>query len=271
MHKDNTLGKTKEKGGYTMKRRRNKRREKMIMLYSSALVLTVLTLTGVYVKEKNTKQEDYVVDLSLLEEEKIEEKEETVEPEEAALVDSKKVENENILKEDKDFPWETADIKKRDSEIIIVENETEQEIVEEQLEFTEEDTLLWPIVGNILIDYSMEKPVYFASLEQYKYHPAIVIKAEIGQNITAVADGRITKIEKKDQLGNVITMELGNGYEVDYGQLKNIQVKVGDRVKQGDYLADVAEPTKFYSVEGCNVYFALRKDGKPLNPMDRIQ
>ena len=260
------------------RKRRNKRREKMIMLYSSAFVLTVLTLTGVYVKESNTKQEDYVVDLSGLEEKKIEErvKEQTdTLKEEIALVDSKKVENEKILQKEEDTKPGEIEITERNTEIVVVDNAKEEEILpqaeEITLEFTNQDRLLWPIVGNILIDYNMEKPVYFSSLEQYKYHPAIVIKAQVGQNITAAADGKITKIEKKDQLGNVITMELGSGYEADYGQLTNIQVKVGDYVKQGDYLADVAEPTKFYSVEGCNVHFALRKDGKPINPMERFQ
>ena len=179
-----------------------------------------------------------------------------------------------MQKEEDTKPGE-IEITERNTEIVVVDNAKEEEILpkaeEITLEFTNQDRLLWPIVGNILIDYNMEKPVYFSSLEQYKYHPAIVIKAQVGQNITAAADGKITKIEKKDQLGNVITMELGSGYEADYGQLTNIQVKVGDYVKQGDYLADVAEPTKFYSVEGCNVHFALRKDGKPINPMERFQ
>ena len=258
------------------RKRRNKRREKMIMLCSSALVLTVLTLTGVYVKESNRKQEDHVIDLSLLEEKKIAEDvpEETKLPEEeVALVDSKKVENNKTLEKEEEDLWDSVMMKERNTEFVIAEKETERkdEIQEQVLEFTEEDRLLWPVVGNILIDYSMDKPVYFSSLEQYKYHPAIVIKAVVGQNVTAAAEGKITKIEKQDQLGNVITMELGNGYEADYGQLTNIQVKVGDFVKQGDYLADVAEPTKFYSVEGSNIYFALRKDNEPINPMERIQ
>ena len=258
------------------RKRRNRRREKMIMLCSSALVLTVLTLTGVYVKESNKKQEDHVIDLSLLEEKKIaetEQEEAELPKEEVALVDSKKVENNKTLeKEDTDI-GDLTKMEERNTEFVVVENKTEkkEEKQEPVLEFTEEEHLLWPVVGNILIDYSMDKPVYFSSLEQYKYHPAIVIKAQVGQNITAAADGKITKIEKQDQLGNVITMELGSGYEADYGQLTNIQVKVGDFVKQGDYLADVAEPTKFYSVEGSNVYFALRKDKKPMNPMERIQ
>lgn len=169
------------------------------------------------------------------------------------------------------MPWDLTKIEKRSDEIFLVENDTKETEEEPPLEFREDESVLWPIVGNVLIDYSMDKPVYFASLEQYKYHPAIVIKAQEGQNITAAAEGQIAKIEKQDQLGNVITMDLGSGYEAIYGQLTNIQVKVGDRVKQGDYLADVAAPTKFYSVEGCNVYFALRKDGKPINPMERLK
>ena len=142
---------------------------------------------------------------------------------------------------------------------------------EEELNFSEEDSLLWPIVGNVLINYSMDSPVYFPTLEQYKYSPAIVIQAKEGQNITAAARGKVVKIEKTQELGNVVTMEIGNGYEIIYGQLTNIQIKEGDMVEKGEYIADVSSPTKYYSVEGDNVYFALRKDGKPVNPMTKLQ
>ena len=144
-------------------------------------------------------------------------------------------------------------------------------ISQKEFHFSEEDTLLWPIVGNILINYSMEKPVYFSTLEQYKCSPAIIIQAKEGQNVMAAAQGMVSKIEKTEELGNVITVDIGNGYEVIYGQLANIQVKEGDMVNPGDYLADVASPTRYYVVEGCNIYFALKKDGKPQNPMTQLQ
>ena len=72
-------------------------------------------------------------------------------------------------------------------------------------------------------------------------------------------------------MGNTITVDIGSGYEIVYGQLTNIQVKEGDMVEKEAYLADVAAPTKYYSVEGDNIYFALRKDGQPLNPMTKLQ
>ena len=49
------------------RRRKNQKREKLIMLGSSLFVLTALTMTGIYVNEKNKKEDDgYVVDLSQL-------------------------------------------------------------------------------------------------------------------------------------------------------------------------------------------------------------
>ena len=38
----------------------------------------------------------------------------------------------------------------------------------------------------------------------------------------------------------------------------------------GDVIAEVAAPTKYFSVEGTNVYFKLTKDGEPVNPMTKL-
>ena len=251
------------------RRRKNNKRERIILLGSSVLVLSALTLTGLYVKEKNQVQnQDYVVDLSRLENENIEHKKEKEEPPQpSAEVSSAKVENKEKLLEEKRVVFSDYDF--------IVEHEEETEKSElttsqKELSFSEEEQLVWPVVGNILINYDMEKPVYFSTLEQYKCNPAIIIQAEEGQNITAAADGNIAKVEKTEELGNVITVELGNGYEAIYGQLTGIQVKEGDYVKQGQLIAQVAKPTKYYSKEGCNVYFALKKDGTSVNPMTKL-
>lgn len=272
------LGKTKEKGGYNMRRRRkNHKRERMIMLGSSVLVLTALTVTGIYVKEKNENQNDgYVVDLSELENDETDyvaagDLPAQVE-EDSTQVSSTGVEKEELwnlpethwLEQEYNFPQEEVE----ETEEVFFDFLAEEE---EGLSFSEEENLLWPVVGNVLINYSMEKPVYFSTLEQYKLSPAIVIGASAGQNIHSAARGKVTKIEKTPELGNVITMDIGSGYEIQYGQLTNIQVKEGDMVEKEAYIADVSEPTKYYSVEGDNVYFALKKDGKPVNPMTKLR
>lgn len=143
--------------------------------------------------------------------------------------------------------------------------------IQPALTFSDEDTLTWPIVGNVLINYSMDKTVYFPTLEQYKYNPAIIISAVEGDTITAAASGKVNRIYTDPELGNVVVMELGNGYEITYGQLKDITVSEGGFVNQGDIIGSVAAPTKYFVVEGCNVYFKLTKDGVAVNPMMKLQ
>lgn len=142
--------------------------------------------------------------------------------------------------------------------------------VQPELDFNEEDGLVWPIVGDVLINYSMDKTIYFPTLDQYKYNPAIVISANQGDAISAAADGRVTSVSYDPGTGNTVVMELGNGYELTYGQLENITVSEGSYVHVGDGIGTVAAPTKYYSLEGTNVYFKLTKDGEPVNPMSKL-
>jgi septal ring factor EnvC (AmiA/AmiB activator) len=128
------------------------------------------------------------------------------------------------------------------------------------------DTIIKPTTGNVLIPFSMDGSVYFATLDQYKYSPAVVLSAVEGNPISACADGQVAYTANSDEIGNYIVLDLGDGYQAIYGQLRDIQYVGGSYVNKGDVLGFVAAPTKYYSVEGANVFFQLQKDGAPLNP-----
>ena len=143
-----------------------------------------------------------------------------------------------------------------------------------ELSFSPEtDQLLWPVAGNVLIriSISMDKSVYFATLDQYKYNPAIIIQGTLDENVMSAAPGKITKIETLEETGMTVTMDIGDGYEVIYGQLKELPVKEGDYLQAGETVGYVSEPTRFYTKEGCNVYFEVRKDGESVDPMALLQ
>lgn len=174
------------------------------------------------------------------------------------------------IEEEPDFA-QAAEFLEREEELSVpTDGEAVKHVSQPALQFTEQDTLVWPIVGNVLINYSMDKTTYFATLEQYKYSPAIVIGATEGETITAAADGRVADVSKNEEIGNFVVMDLGGGYELTYGQLENIQVSEGSYIKTGESIGTVAAPTKYYSVEGANVYFKLTKDGNPVNPMGKL-
>lgn len=137
--------------------------------------------------------------------------------------------------------------------------------------FDENSTLDWPASGAVIIDYSMDKTVYFPTLEQYKYNPALIVGGEVGELIGAAQEGIISSIEQDAQTGLTVTVDMGNGYSAVYGQLKEVPVEIGMYVNKGQTLGHLSEPTKYYSVEGTNLYFELLKDGVPVNPLDYME
>lgn len=316
-----------------MRRNRNGiRKERIIMLASSALVLTALTVTGVFVRSNRQKEDGgNVVDFSVIENSaqesaenimsddeldtlfaevgtddldydpyfqeansghvenpKLTQNQKTTDSKESEESDEAEQESGTTSKKQDKQTKETKETKetKTDSdgskegmfdeseETMLEEPEASEALaatVQPILNFGDEDQLVWPIVGNILINYSMDKTVYFPTLQQYKYNPAIVISANVGESIAAAAEGRVVSVSYDTQLGNTVVMDLGNQYELTYGQLDNITVSEGSYVVTGDIIGSVASPTKYYSTEGANVYFKLTKDGEPINPISKLK
>ena len=89
--------------------------------------------------------------------------------------------------------------------------------------------------------------------------------------VQAAAVGKVKSIETTAQTGTTITMDIGSGYEVVYGQLKEVCVEKGQHVSQGECIGYVSEPTKYYNVEGPNLYFQVLKDGDPVNPLEYLE
>ena len=139
------------------------------------------------------------------------------------------------------------------------------------LDFTDTDKLSWPVTGNIVLGYSMDTTTYFPTLDQYKVNPANVIQSEVRTPVSAPADARVVSVGTNEEIGNYVDLDLGNGYTAVCGQLKEIPVVENEYVRQGDLLGYVAEPTKYYALEGTNVFFEFLKDGVPVDALDFLE
>ena len=137
--------------------------------------------------------------------------------------------------------------------------------------FTEESVLDWPVEGGVAIDYSMDTTTYFQTLNVYKCNPAMIISAHVGDPVQAAADGTVSSIKMNEETGNTVTVDMGNGYEATYGQMTNLAVKEGDSVTRDTVLGYIETTTKYYTKEGDNLYFAVTKDGKPVDPVQYME
>lgn len=135
------------------------------------------------------------------------------------------------------------------------------------LTFDEEKGLLWPISGETILPYSMEKAIYFPTLAQYKCNPAMCIAGTENMEVLSAYDGVVTSIEEDEESGTTLTMSVGGGYQLVYGNLKDISWKIGDYVAEGTVLGTLSAPTKYYVKEGTNLYFEVLQDDQSVDPL----
>lgn len=139
------------------------------------------------------------------------------------------------------------------------------------LNFAQTQSMMWPVEGNVILDYSMDSTIYFPTLEQYKCNPGMVIQSDVSQLVSAPADARIMESGTDEEIGNYLVLDLGDGYTVTCGQMKEVQAAVGEYLEKGQVLGYVAEPTKYYTLEGPNIYLKLEKDGTAVDPLDYLE
>ena len=136
--------------------------------------------------------------------------------------------------------------------------------------FSEADSLLWPVSGDIVLKYSMDSTIFFPTLGVYKCNPAISIKADEGTNVGVAASGVVKSVTVNEETGTTVDVAIGNGYETTYGLLDNVVVRSGDKVTKGQLLGTVSAPTAYYTKEGANLYFKVTEDGVSVDPMELL-
>ena len=261
----------------TQNRKETVRRERLIMVLSSVFVLAALVCVGIYTRETTVEEQNdgYQMDLA-----KLEVSDDALDymPREEILsegfyvqeADSGVVEIGKLQEDIKSLNEELGSLKMPVEDIGIVEEVQMEELIEEQATteipekpaYAEVSGFYMPVVGNVLMHYDMDHTVYFATLDQYKYNPATIISAKVGDPVYACADAIVSDIYTNEEIGIAVVLDLGNGYEVTYGQVKEVVYKEGTVVKRGTKIAEVAKPTKYYTLEGPNLYFAMKKNGE---------
>lgn len=86
-------------------------------------------------------------------------------------------------------------------------------------------------------------------------------------DVAASLSGTVTKAEKDPIFGHVVHIEHSKGVVTVYQSLADVQVKAGDTVKQGEIIGKAGQ-NQFNQDAGIHVHFEVRKDGKPVNPLD---
>ena len=75
----------------------------------------------------------------------------------------------------------------------------------------------------------------------------------------AAANSKVLSVEEDSETGMTVTMDMGNGYQAVYGQLKDVTVAPEQTITAGTVIGTVAQPTKYYFVRRNKSVFCTDK------------
>ncbi|MGF9912267.1 peptidoglycan DD-metalloendopeptidase family protein [Paenibacillus ehimensis] len=96
----------------------------------------------------------------------------------------------------------------------------------------------------------------------------ILVEAAAGSPVATIDTGLVTFAGPKEDIGFTVVLRHAEGMESVYGHLEPGKVQPGDWFKGGESIGTIAEPA---GGQGAGtLFFAVSKNGKPVNPMDVI-
>lgn len=117
---------------------------------------------------------------------------------------------------------------------------------------------LWPVSGDVRRGYATGSD----------YHDGLDIQAPKGTMVRAAAAGTVKFAGKeKDQFGNLVVIDHGDGWFTAYGFLSRVTVKQGAKVAAGERVGLVGSTGL---AKGNELHFEVRRDGKPIDPLDEL-
>ena len=121
--------------------------------------------------------------------------------------------------------------------------------------------LIIPVKGRIT---SLFGPYKNRKYNITNFRSGIDIKADKGEPIRSVFQGKVLYSSWFKGYGNMIIIDHGNNYYTIYAHLEEIFKSKGDAVETREVIATVGDTG---SMEGAKLYFEVRHHGKPQNPL----
>ncbi len=117
--------------------------------------------------------------------------------------------------------------------------------------------LSWPVKGKVKKLFGKRKPTSNLRWQ------GVLIQAPAGNNVRAIARGRVAFADWLRGYGNLIIIDHGDGYLSLYGHNEALFKQTGEWVEPGDIIGSIGDSG---GQKQPALYFEIRRNGKPQNP-----
>ena len=157
---------------------------------------------------------------------------------------------------------------------VITDNENNQNDFEEEIKITKEDIrkldlskiesyeLYWPVVSTKITSEFGNRmhPV----LKENRFHRGVDISSVKGAAVNSGVKGIVTYAGVKGNYGNMIEVRRSDGLKVRYAHLSKIEVRVGQRIQEGDKIGEVGSTGM---ATGPHLHYEILIEDIPVDPM----
>lgn len=119
---------------------------------------------------------------------------------------------------------------------------------------------IWPVDGPQTSGFGLRR---FLNGEERSPHMGIDIGASAGTPVRAPANGVVADAGNYYFCGNTLTIDLGQGLYSVYCHLSRIEVKSGERVRQGQVVGAIGATGR---TTGANLHWTVSLNGTPVDP-----
>jgi murein DD-endopeptidase MepM/ murein hydrolase activator NlpD len=171
----------------------------------------------------------------------------------------------NFLEEKDKLSYESMSAESKNHGDLESETQASAAIEEKEIEFD------LPVLGKIIYDYSMDKPIYSKTLNDWRTHAGVDIGASIGTPVKASADGIVKEVKNDSRLGYTVVIDHAKSLTTVYASLgKEILVENNQKVKAGEIIGSVANSAPFEILKSPHLHFEILKDGKNEDPKEYL-
>jgi len=118
----------------------------------------------------------------------------------------------------------------------------------------------WPLTGSVRRGWK--------STALADHHDGLDIAAPKGAPVRAAAGGTVVFAgNEREQFGNLVVLDHGDGWNSAYGFLSKVTVKIGDKVATGERLGLVGATGK---ARGDELHFEVRRNGVAIDPAPEL-
>ena len=119
---------------------------------------------------------------------------------------------------------------------------------------------IWPLEGGYTFTSGF-KPRWGS------FHKGIDLGVSVGTNVIAADGGTVTQAGYSGSYGYLVVIDHQNGMETYYAHNDSLVVSVGDKVFQGQHIAESGNTGRS---TGPHLHFEIRVDGEPQNPLNYL-